>query len=95
MRNQASRHLSTLTRDIASAHAELDRLRTTLRERHAYLEDCRLRMLIAETPLADLDLHIAAEGCLRIQREVRTAERALAGLHEERGRLMDRLGATV
>jgi chromosome segregation ATPase len=83
MKSHVSRHLSTLSADIASAQAELSRLRDRLEVQRAALDDFRVRMLIAETPLADRDLHAASVGYLRIEQEIRDAEQALAALREE------------
>jgi hypothetical protein len=50
-------------------------------------------MLIAETPLADRDLQLAADDYLRIEREVRRVEEAITALHEDERRLAQRLAA--
>jgi chromosome segregation ATPase len=96
MKTHASRRLSTLMEEIASSEAELRRLRDRLEAQRAGLEECRLRMLIAETPLADRDLHAAAIGYLRVEEEVRRAERSLASLRDDQrrlGRLLTAAGA--
>lgn len=91
MKSQVSRRLSGLSEEISSAQAELNRLRERLDAQQAVLDDCRVRMLIAETPLADLDLHSAADGYLRVEHEVLRVEDVLATLREEERRLSERL----
>ena len=86
MTSQASRRLSDLSEEIASEKVHLARLRDRLEAQRALLEEHRLRMLIAETPLADRELQRAAEAFLRIDGEVRDLEAAIEALHgEERG----------
>jgi hypothetical protein len=46
-----------------------------------------MRMLIAETPQADLELHLAAESERRVEAEVRQAERDIEALRVEERRL--------
>jgi HAMP domain-containing protein len=82
--------LSVLAEDIAGARADLAMARDRLRERGIVLDECRLRMLIAETPLADRDLHRAAGVHARARAEVDRLERALASLRDEEGRLAGR-----
>lgn len=91
MKTQVSRHLSSISDEIDSAHARLRRLRDRLELQRAALDEQRLRMLIAETPLADRDLHAAAEGFLDLSREVLRAEEALGSLREEQTRLSRRV----
>lgn len=91
MKSQVSRRLSSLSDEISSAQAELNRLRERLDAQQAVLDDCRVRMLIAETPLADRDLHSAADGYLRVEQEVRRVEHAIATLRAEERRLSARL----
>jgi len=86
MTSQASRRLSDLSEEIASEKVHLARLRDRLEAQRALLEEHRLRMLIAETPLADRELQRAAEAFLRIEGEVRDLEAAIEALRgEERG----------
>jgi chromosome segregation ATPase len=93
MKSQVNRHLSSLSEEISSARAELERLRDRLGSAQAALDECRLRMLIAETPLADRDLQRAAEAHIRIQGEVLHAEQVLASLFEDEQRLNRRMQA--
>jgi uncharacterized protein (DUF2267 family) len=93
MKSQASRHLSSLSEEIARTRAHLRRLRDRLEVEQAALDEQRLRMLIAETPLADRDLHIAADGFLLLSREVQRVESALESLTSEQGMLSRRLTA--
>ena len=89
MKTQASRHLSSLSEEIASTRSRLDRLRDRLEVQRAALEEQRLRMLIAETPLADRDLHAVTDGFLRLVQEVARLEDLLEALSSERTRLAD------
>ena len=66
---------------------DLARLRERLEVQRSLLDEYRLKMLIAETPLADGQLRAAAESFLSIDEEVRRAEAALESLHRERQRL--------
>jgi hypothetical protein len=91
MKTQVSRHLSSLSDEIASTRARLKRLRDRLEIERAALEEQRLRMLIAETPLADRDLHSVTEGFLQLAHEVRRVEAALETLREQRRLLSERL----
>lgn len=93
MSSQLSHRLFTLSEEISATRAKLDRLRDRLDAQQAALDECRVRMLIAETPLADRDLHSAADGYLRIEREVRRVEEAIMSLHSEERHLAERLAA--
>ena len=94
MRTQVTRHLSSISEEIVSTRARLNRLLDRLEVQRAALEEQRLRMLIAETPLADRDLHSVTEGFLHMAHEVRRVEEDLALLCEERRRLSERLTTT-
>lgn len=93
MKSQVSRHLSSLSDEIAGTHAQLQRLRDRLEVQQAALDEQRLRMLIAETPLADRDLHVAEQVFLDLSGEVRRVEVALENLTSEQLRLSSRLTA--
>lgn len=69
--------------------AELGRLRDRLDVQRALLDEYRLRMLIAETPLADRDLQVAAEAFLRIEEDVRLLEDTIESLRREERRLAE------
>ncbi len=94
MRNQVHLRLSSLSEEISGAASELARLRERLTEQGTVLGDYQLRMLIAETPLADRDLHIAADDYRRVELEVRRLEISLENLRAEHRRLAERLPAT-
>ena len=86
MNDRVSLRLSSVCRDIVATQAALDRARQRLLERRAALGESHLRMLIAETPVADLDLRLAIEEHRRREREVARLDRILDDLRaEERG----------
>ncbi|MGH2686530.1 MAG: hypothetical protein ACRDJP_13785 [Actinomycetota bacterium] len=87
MKSQVAKRLSSLTDDISSARAELEHLRERLERQAMLVEDCRLRLLIAETPLADRDFHAAEAAYRRMELEVRRTEHALITLHDDEHRL--------
>jgi hypothetical protein len=91
MNERVSRRLSSVCREIAASQAALDRARERLSERRATLEESHLRMLIAETPVADLDLRLAIEEHRRREREVARLDRILDDLRAEERELSDRL----
>lgn len=93
MRNQVTIRLSSLTGEIAGVQAELARLQERLEAQDALLSDCQVRMLIAETPLADRDLHVAATDRRRIADQVVRVQTALDGLRSEERRLAARLAS--
>jgi hypothetical protein len=79
--------LAALSEEIAGARAELAMARDVLAERRAALDECRLRMLIAETPIADRDLHRAAAFYARARAEVDRLDGILEDLRAEERRL--------
>jgi hypothetical protein len=85
---RAALRLAALSEEIAGARGELDMARDLLAERDVTVAECRLRMLIAETPLADRDLHQAAIVRARARAEVERLESALASLRDEESRLV-------
>jgi hypothetical protein len=85
---RADSRLAALSEEIAGARAELALARDLLAQREITLDECRLRMLIAETPLADGDLHQAAVVRARARAEVERLELALASLRDEENRLV-------
>lgn len=90
VRNQVSMRLSTLAHEIAGARAELARLQERLQAQDAVVGDCEVRMLIAETPLADRELHVAAAHRQGIAEQVDQAHAALNALRLEERRLAAR-----
>jgi hypothetical protein len=94
VRNQVTIRLSTLAGEITGARAELARMQERLEAQDAVLGDCQVRMLIAETPVADRDLQVAAADRRRIAQEVARSRAALDRLRLEQRRLADRLAST-
>ena len=92
MKTYTQRHLLSLSREIAEARAELTMLRDRLLQEASTLEDVHLRMLIAETPQADRDLHRAAGGVERLRRRVIRLEAELRALRAEEARLAGERG---
>jgi hypothetical protein len=95
MSERVSLRLSSVCREIAATRAALDRARQRLAERTTALEESHLRMLVAETPLADLDLRLAIEAHRRLEREVDRLDRILDDLRAEERGLSDRLDRTA
>lgn len=60
MRNHVRLRLSALGDEIASTAARLARLRDRLDGQGGVVDECRLRMLIAETPLAGRELRLVS-----------------------------------
>ena len=81
--------LAALSVEIAGTRTELAMARELLAERESTLEEYRLRMLMAETPLADRDLHRAVLIRDRARAEVDRLELALATLRDEERRLAE------
>jgi hypothetical protein len=90
MNDRVSLRLASVCREIAATCAALDRARQRLYERRTALEESHLRMLIAETPVADLDLRLAIEEHRRLEREVDRLDRILDDLRAEERGLSDR-----
>ena len=88
MTGNVKRRLSSLSDEIARARTELSILREQLAFQDGILEEARVRMLVAETPLADREFQIAAEDHRRIERSVAEQELALAALVGEQDRLL-------
>ena len=87
MNSHVAKRLTSLTDDISSARAELELLRERLESQRLLVDDLRLRLLIAETPLADRDFHAAEAAYRRMELEVHRAERALTTLRDDEHRL--------
>jgi chromosome segregation ATPase len=95
MKTHVVRRLSTLSEEISETSAELGRLRDRLAAQLSVLDDCRLRMLLAETPLADRDLRVADRKVRAIQGEVGRLEESLSAMRLEQRRLSGLLSADV
>jgi hypothetical protein len=91
MTGQVKRRLSSISDEIGRARTELAILREQLAFQADVLEGARVRMLVAETPLADRDFQIAAEDHRRVDRLVIAAEKSLLDLVAEQDRLLETL----
>lgn len=87
MRDHLRRRLELLDRDIGSIRSRLAMAREGLSVRTTALEESRLRMLIAETPVADHDLHRAAHDVGLLEARIRRLEADLEAVRRERARL--------
>ncbi|MEX2459416.1 MAG: hypothetical protein WD770_10580 [Actinomycetota bacterium] len=88
MTSNVKRRLSSLSDEIARARTELSILREQLAFQDGVLEEARVRMLVAETPLADRAFQVAADDHRRIERSVAEQEMVIARLLEEQDRLL-------
>jgi hypothetical protein len=88
MTSHVKRRLSSLSDEIARARTELSILREQLAFQDGVLEEARVRMLVAETPLADREFQVAADDHRRIERSVAEQEMVIAKLLEEQDRLL-------
>jgi hypothetical protein len=86
--SNAKRRLSSLSDEIARARTELSILREQLAFQDAVLEEARVRMLVAETPLADREFQVASDDHRRIDRLVGEQETLIAALVEEQDKLL-------
>jgi chromosome segregation ATPase len=93
MSERIKRRLSSLSEEIDHARTELAIMREQLAFSESVLDERRIEMLVAETPLAARDHRIAAQDQERIERLVRELERSLDGLMAERDHLLDQLGS--
>lgn len=72
-----------MAEEIAAMRARLGLLADELTYRSRALEDSELRLLIAETPVADADRHRAIEGFRLVRTQVEALERQLEALERE------------
>ncbi len=84
----AKRRLTSLSDEIGRARTELSILREQLAFQDSVLEEARVRMLVAETPLADREFQVAADDHRRIERLVGEQETLIAALVEEQDKLL-------
>jgi hypothetical protein len=91
MTGNVKRRLSSLSDEIVNVRTELAILREQLAFHDEALEEARVRMLVAETPLADREFQVASDDHRRIARLVGEQDQALAGLLAEQDRLLDAL----
>jgi hypothetical protein len=84
-----TRRLSLLSQEMEWVRAELAILREQLAFQTEVMEEARVRSLVAETPLAEREFHLAAGDHQRIERATAEAERSVAELAAERDRLLD------
>ncbi len=92
MTGNVKRRLTSLSDEISGVRTELAILREQLMFQEGVLEEARVRMLVAETPLADREFQVAADDHRRIERLVAEQETVLAALVAEQERLLAVLG---
>jgi hypothetical protein len=93
MSDRLTRRLSALSVEIDRAREELRILEEQLAHQAGVVDERRIDMLVAETPLADRDFRIALRDHERIDRLVRELERSLEAMTGERDLLLDQLSA--
>jgi chromosome segregation ATPase len=91
MRNRVSLLLSSVRDELSATRAALDRARQRLAGHSSLVEDSRLRMLMAETPLADRDLRLAEDDHRLMSHEVARLEAMLRDLSAQERSLRARL----
>lgn len=91
MRRLARDLLSGLAREIDDARAQAALIREDLAASRAERDDWRLRMLMAETPQADRDAHLAAARVAGLEHRLAEVEAALAALMAEAGHVREAL----
>jgi hypothetical protein len=91
MTRNIQRRLRSLSEEISELRAELGILAEQLAFQRDVMEDSRVRALVAETPLADREFRVATEDFRRIERVSEEGTARLAGLLEERDRLLGEL----
>ncbi|HEX9236530.1 MAG TPA: hypothetical protein VF972_09655 [Actinomycetota bacterium] len=82
------RRLDAISTEVGVLRDEGAILAERLAIAHEVVEATKIRALVAETPLADRDLHVAAEGLRRIEQVKADLDRRLARLREELDRLV-------
>jgi hypothetical protein len=91
MSDRITSRLVALSEELAELRTELDIAREQLVFFGDVLEERRVEMLVAETPLAAREHRIALENRDRMAAVVAEAEARAAALAEERDRLLDAL----
>ena len=94
-RLQVNSRLVSVSEEMDRARSEIEILREQLNFQDGVLEEARIRLLVAETPLADREFRIASDDHRRIERALRDAEATLAALAEEQDRLLAALSEAV
>lgn len=87
MTSHLIRRLASLDREIRVLETELAHARDQFAVQQAALEESRLRVLVAETPVADEDHQRTADTHRVLEQSVARLERALGELREQRRRL--------
>jgi hypothetical protein len=85
------RRLAAISQELTALGDEGAILAEQLAFAHDLVEQTRLRALVAETPLSDRDLHMAADDLRRIQEVVSEANGRTARLLEERDQLLQQV----
>jgi predicted nucleic acid-binding Zn-ribbon protein len=83
--------LAALSTEIAQARTALDIAEEQLAFQQEVAEDCRIRALVSETPLADREYRIARDDLERMRRSRDEATGHLDALRGEQDRLLELL----
>jgi hypothetical protein len=91
MTRNIEQRLVSLSAEISALRDEVAILGEQLAFQTEVMDDSRVRALVAETPLADREFRIASDDFERIQRVLEETRARLAGLVDERDRLLSEL----
>jgi hypothetical protein len=87
MKDHVIRRLASIDQEIAAVETELGVLHDAHALHGSALTDSELRMLVAETPVADQELHRATAAFLASERSIGRLEEILGELRQERAGL--------
>ncbi|MGH2740667.1 MAG: hypothetical protein ACRDH6_09330 [Actinomycetota bacterium] len=87
MTSHFTRRLASVDREVCALATELTQLREQLAVHEEALEESRLRLLVAETPVADRDHQRTFDAYRGVEEGVLRLEQKLGELRDERRRL--------
>lgn len=91
---QIERRLRTISKQLRSARDDLAVTEEQLIQLADEADDARLRALVSETPLAELEHRKASRHADRLRKHRDTLSAKIAALDAEQDELLDRFGAT-